>query len=374
MLNLPTEVVASQFLTMEGKQFSSSAASSSTCATCSRATDPTRCATSSAAAGPENQDADFTWAGVRPAQQRRARRRLGQPGQPDRDDDPQQLRRDPGGRPSGGRRRGRCWQTVSGGLRRPSARCSSATAEAGARRGHAGRGRGQRLRQHDQEPFRLKADDERERLGTILHVLAQAVSDFKTMMSPFLPHSSNRSIAVLGGQGQLAPMPRLDVVDDLDGGAAYPVITGDYTGTPRWESRPVVGGHADRASRRRCSRKFDPPGAASEPAPLLAGDRRTVRGHRGCRAGRRDDAAASTGPAADPGRGQPRPPRHRPRGRGRLRPGRRIAAASAVGVTRLVQVGCDLARRPVHRRGHRSGMRRCWVASPCTRTRCHGCG
>ena len=49
VLNLPTEVVSSEFLTMESRQFSSSSRrSSSTSATCSRATSPTRCATSSA--------------------------------------------------------------------------------------------------------------------------------------------------------------------------------------------------------------------------------------------------------------------------------------------------------------------------------------
>ena len=41
------------------------------------------------------------------------------------------------------------------------------------------------------------------------------------------------------------PMPRLETVtglDDADEGRSWPVITGDYTGTPRWESRPVVVG------------------------------------------------------------------------------------------------------------------------------------
>ena len=39
------------------------------------------------------------------------------------------------------------------------------------------------------------------------------------------------------------PMPRLEVVRDLDDESrAYPVITGEYTATPRWEPRPVVVG------------------------------------------------------------------------------------------------------------------------------------
>jgi methionyl-tRNA synthetase len=110
------------------------------------------------------------------------------------------------------------------------------------------------------EPFRLKADDERERLGTILHVLAQVVSDLNTLMSPFLPHSANAVHRVLGGEGDLVPMPRLEVVDDLDGGPAYPVITGDYSATPRWATRPVVVGTTI-TKPAPVFRKFDPPGA-----------------------------------------------------------------------------------------------------------------
>ncbi len=98
----------------------------------------------------------------------------------------------------------------------------------------------------DSEPWKLKGDDERERLGTILHVVAQCVSDLNTILSPFLPFSANAVDAVLGGSGEVQPMPRLDEVDDLDGGAGYPVITGDYTGAARWERSPARGRHAGR--------------------------------------------------------------------------------------------------------------------------------
>ena len=42
-------------------------------------------------------------------------------------------------------------------------------------------------------------------------------------------------------------MPRIDHVEDLDpdngaGLHVYPIITGDYSATPPWESRPVVVG------------------------------------------------------------------------------------------------------------------------------------
>ena len=37
-------------------------------------------------------------------------------------------------------------------------------------------------------------------------------------------------------------MPELREAEDLDGGAGYPILTGDYTGVPRWERRPLVVG------------------------------------------------------------------------------------------------------------------------------------
>ncbi len=92
------------------------------------------------------------------------------------------------------------------------------------------------------EPFKLKAPEQRERLATVLNTLAQAVSDVNTMMSVFLPHSSNKIDAILGGAGDIAPMPRIVESDDLDGGDPYPIITGDYAGVRAWEPRAVVPG------------------------------------------------------------------------------------------------------------------------------------
>ncbi|MGA8045913.1 MAG: methionine--tRNA ligase [Dermatophilaceae bacterium] len=95
------------------------------------------------------------------------------------------------------------------------------------------------------EPFKLKGEDERERLGTVLHTLVQCVSDLNTLLGPFLPHAANRVNAALGGVGEFMPMPMLTEVaglDEADQGKRYPVITGDYTATPPWRSVPVVVG------------------------------------------------------------------------------------------------------------------------------------
>jgi methionyl-tRNA synthetase len=94
----------------------------------------------------------------------------------------------------------------------------------------------------DMAPWKLKSDDERARLATILHVTTQAVSDCNVLLSPFLPHSANAVDRVLGGAGDIAPMPEIREVDDLDGGPPYPILAGDYSGVPVWRRRPVTVG------------------------------------------------------------------------------------------------------------------------------------
>ena len=96
----------------------------------------------------------------------------------------------------------------------------------------------------DQAPFKLKGEDERERLGTILHVTAQAVVDLNTILSPFLPHSSNAVHATFGGEGEFMPMPRIEEVADLDDGQALP---GDHGGVLHDASLGVPPGPRRRA-------------------------------------------------------------------------------------------------------------------------------
>jgi methionyl-tRNA synthetase len=94
----------------------------------------------------------------------------------------------------------------------------------------------------DQAPWKIK--DDPERLGTILHVALQVVSDCNVLLTPFLPHSAQKIHELLGGTGVHAPMPEIREVNDLDGGPGYPIITGDYTGGARWESVPLEVGRA----------------------------------------------------------------------------------------------------------------------------------
>ena len=140
------------------------------------------------------------------------------------------------------------------------------------------------------------------------------------------------------------PMPRLEEVDDLDGGPAYPVITGDYSATPRWESR------AGRASGRRSRKptpvftKLDDAGGrrGARPAPAVTSD--FGRGRSRLEPGLAGRAAASH-PTRCRSRSSTTTPTSTSPARARSAlptVGGRSRAATAVGVDRLVQIGCDL--------------------------------
>ena len=95
----------------------------------------------------------------------------------------------------------------------------------------------------DQAPWKLKNDDP-ARMAAVLHTALQVIDDVKTLLTPFLPFSSSRVHAALGGDGGWAPMPDLVEVDEptAAGSPSYGVLTGDYSATPRWESVPIPVG------------------------------------------------------------------------------------------------------------------------------------
>jgi methionyl-tRNA synthetase len=92
----------------------------------------------------------------------------------------------------------------------------------------------------EQAPWKLRESDQ-DRMRTILHVTLQAVADAKTMLTPFLPRSSQAVNEMLGGAPDWSGMPRIETVDE-EGGPSYPVITGSYDSSFRWESRPIAPG------------------------------------------------------------------------------------------------------------------------------------
>ncbi len=92
----------------------------------------------------------------------------------------------------------------------------------------------------ESEPWKLKDDPERR--NTILHVALQVVQDCNTMFTPLLPHAAQKVFEALGGEGTWAAQPDLVEVSGRDG-ETHPVLTGDYTGQlAAWASTPIAVG------------------------------------------------------------------------------------------------------------------------------------
>ena len=93
----------------------------------------------------------------------------------------------------------------------------------------------------DQAPWKLKdgSAETTARRDTVLHVALQLVDDAKALLTPFLPESSEEVHRMLGGEQVWSGQPELREVDDLDGGPGYPVLMGDYDTAAVWQSQPV---------------------------------------------------------------------------------------------------------------------------------------
>ncbi|KGN36490.1 methionine--tRNA ligase [Knoellia subterranea] len=242
-LNLPTEVVSSEYLTMEGKQFSTSRGYVIHIRDVLERYGPDPIRYFICAAGPENQDSNFTWAEF--VQRNNSELVAGWGNLVNRTG--AMIAKNFGEIPQPGALEPvdeavraatlAAFDTVGDLLAKQ--RVKAAINEAMKAVGDVNK------YVSDTEPFKLKGDDQRERLATVLHTLIQCVSDLNTILAPFLPHASNRVHAFIGGEGEFMPMPVVrDVqgLDDADRDRTYPVITGEYTATPRWESRPVTVG------------------------------------------------------------------------------------------------------------------------------------
>jgi len=240
-LNLPTEVVSSEFLTMESNKFSSSRGHVIYVRDMMARYQPDALRYFIAVAGPETSDADFTWAEFK----RRTNDELvaGWGNLVNRT--ASLLHKNVGSLPALDN-----LQDID--------RAALASSQAGF--DEVGRLIGiQRQRQAigeamqvigdankylaDTAPWKLKTTDP-ERMQTVLGVAAQLVSDANTLMAPFLPHSAQKVHEALGGTGVFSPMPHISEVEDLDQpGRAYPIIEGDYSaqhGT--WKRLDLVAG------------------------------------------------------------------------------------------------------------------------------------
>jgi methionyl-tRNA synthetase len=121
----------------------------------------------------------------------------------------------------------------------------------------------------DQAPWKLRETDP-ERMGTVLSVALQVVDDCKSLLTPFLPGSAQKVHELLGGTGTWSGLPELREVEE-DGGQSYTVLTGDYRTQARWESVPLPAGRA-LAVPTPVFTKLDPSIVDSELARLAAGE------------------------------------------------------------------------------------------------------
>ncbi len=237
-LNLPSEVVSSEYLTMEGRKFSSSRSVVIYVRDFLARYDVDALRYYVAIAGPENQDTDFTWSEfVRRNNDELvatwgnlvnravsfAARNIGwiPEAGPLTDLDHEVLARS-----------GQAFGPVGEHL--SASRFKFAITEAMRTVAEANK------YFSEQAPWKLREADP-DRMRTVLRVALQLVDDAKTLLTPFLPRSSQQVHEMLGGARTWSDMPRVEEVDE-EGGPPYPVITGHYDGAARWASQPVRAG------------------------------------------------------------------------------------------------------------------------------------
>ncbi len=238
-LQLPTEVVSSEFLTMEGKKFSSSRGVVIYVRDFLSRYQPDALRYFIAVAGPENQDTDFTWSEF----VRRTNDELvaGWGNLVNRT--LSLISKNVGVVPDAGTLADadRALLATTGGAFGPVGDLLSASRQKAAIT-EAMRVVGEvNTYLSQQAPWKLKTSDP-ERMRSVLHTAAQAVDDCNRLLAPFLPHSAQRVHEMLGREGTLAPQPEIREVDDLDGGPSYPVLMGDYAPAVAWTSAPIAPG------------------------------------------------------------------------------------------------------------------------------------
>jgi methionyl-tRNA synthetase len=237
-LHLPDDVFATEYLNMEGRQFSTSRGYSIFLRDFLDRYDPDPLRYYLVAAGPETQDADFTWADfVRRNNDEllanwgnlvnrtltNAYRTFGAV------PEPAALTKDDQAVLDG----------VDGGF-------DTVGAHVEAGRFRAALAETMRLAStvnqyiSDQAPWALAKTDQ-VRAGTVLYVSLRAVDSLKILFTPFLPHTSQLVHELLGYDGLIAgPVEFREVDDD---GETHEILTGDYTGwVGRWQPSDLQPG------------------------------------------------------------------------------------------------------------------------------------
>ncbi|WP_460957097.1 methionine--tRNA ligase [Parasphingorhabdus pacifica] len=239
-LNLPDEIVSSEFLTMSGSKFSTSRGTVIYVRDFLREFGPDALRYFISVAGPENQDTDFTWDEfvrrtnfelanewgnlVNRAVSMAAKNNgaVPSPTAPTAADEELKTQSR------------NAFDLVGEHLRR--SRFKTAAQEAMRVVTAANK------YLSDQEPWKLKDDPDRR--DAVLHTALQVVSDANALLTPFLPHSAQKVHELLGGTGVWSAQPEVHEVSDLDtADSRYPVLMGDYAAEQAtWESRPIEVG------------------------------------------------------------------------------------------------------------------------------------
>jgi methionyl-tRNA synthetase len=245
-LQLPTDVVASEFLTMEGKKYSASRGISIYVRDVLERYDPDPVRYFLTAAGPETQDTDFTWSEfVRRNNDEllanwgnlvnrtltNAYRNFGTVPEPGELTDADRAVLD--GIAAG-------FDTVGALIEQ--ARFRAAIAEAM---------RVSTLANQyvaEQAPWSVIKDD-RERAGTILFVALRCVDSLKILLTPFLPFTCQTLHELLGYDGYVAGPLKFREITEEDG-RTHEVLTGDYSGwVGRWQPSELPAGQELREPR-----------------------------------------------------------------------------------------------------------------------------
>jgi methionyl-tRNA synthetase len=92
-----------------------------------------------------------------------------------------------------------------------------------------------------EQPWHVIKTD-RARAGTVLYVALRCVDNLKLMFAPFLPFTSQKLHRMLGYDDVIAPQP--EVREFAEDGLTHLVITGDYPSDDRWRPSELPAGRA----------------------------------------------------------------------------------------------------------------------------------
>jgi methionyl-tRNA synthetase len=238
-LHLPDEVVASEFLTMEGKQLSTSRAVAIYVRDVLERYDPDPVRYFLTAAGPETQDSDFSWAEFLRRNNdellanwgnlvnrtlTNAYRNFGEvPASGELTDEDRQV-----------------LEAIESGFDTVGALIAESKFKQALAEVMRLSSLGNQYVDH-QAPWAAIKED-RERAGTILCVALRVVDSLKVLFTPVLPFSSQKLHELLGYEGWLAGPLEFREIEE-DDGEKHTILTGDYSSwVGRWEPSELPAG------------------------------------------------------------------------------------------------------------------------------------